>query len=275
MGSPAESVDASRLFRARSLGTGTDRETHSQPHGSARNQGLPFRRASCEQPSADEMVSGGVLAVEPRRTETGPDARAPARAVRRGAGPRKNHTLGTAFVAPSCFWSAATPLAALYAENTYGKAVNTSITNAVRGPQIALRTPDRPADPIIHKKKHESHGQAADIIHDRDDPPSQRRPVPGPPRGIARGGGPEPCPDPPVPRQHPGRGEKSTAERHGTEHHAADSQHDEISHDPLPSCETEAESFGSWFAGPMQRRRLPATPSAVAEAARLVQGFIP
>ena len=112
-------------------------------------------------------------------------------------------------------------------------------------------------------------------IHDRDDPPSQRRPVPGPPRGIARGGGPEPCPDPPVPRQHPGRGEKSTAERHGTEHHAADSQHDEISHDPLPSCETEAESFGSWFAGPMQRRRLPATPSAVAEAARLVQGFIP
>lgn len=54
------------------------------------------------------------------------------------------------------------------------------------------RTPDRPADPIIHKKKHESHGQAADIIHDRDDPPSQRRPVPGPPRGIARGGGPEP-----------------------------------------------------------------------------------
>ncbi|ERK49026.1 hypothetical protein HMPREF0682_1654 [Propionibacterium acidifaciens F0233] len=101
------------------------------------------------------MVSGGVLAVEPRRTETGPDARAPARAVRRGAGPRKNHTLGTAFVAPSCFWSAATPLAALYAENTYGKAVNTSITNAVRGPQIALRTPSstrRSTNPTVRQQ---------------------------------------------------------------------------------------------------------------------------
>ena len=115
------------------------------------------------------------------------------------------------------------------------------------GHERGTRTPNRPVGPIIHTKKHESHGQAVDIFHDRDDPPSQRRPVPGPPRGITREGGPKSYPDPPVPRRYPDRGAKSTTEQHGTKHHAADSQYDKVSYEPLSSREVEClVFFGQW-----------------------------